>query len=68
MVKICFGFVDQGGRLIEYLIDGLSIEVISYVVGVDDLEVFLDLVFSCIFGMGVHIECIAAVVECGLLF
>ena len=54
--------------MIEYLIDGLTIEVLSYVVGVDDIEVFLDLVLGYILGKSVQIVCVAAVVECGLLF
>ena len=54
--------------MIEYLIDGLTIEVLSYVVSVDDIEVFLDIVLGYIFGKSVQIVCIAAVVECGLLF
>ena len=70
---MCFGQVllriwGSGGRLIEHLVDWLTIEVISYMVGMYGLEILPDLVLGCILGRYVQVLCIAAVIECCLLF
>ena len=50
MVQGFFRFVDRGGRLVEYFVVRLSMDVVSNVVGVNGPEVFLDGVSRCVLG------------------
>ena len=68
MLQGFFRFVDRGGRLVEYLVVRLSMNVASSVVRVNGPEVFLDSVSRCILGGDVQILGVVAVIEHGLLF